>query len=316
MYNSRLSQQVKQHLNGIDEIPIEYRSLFEAISASYDDFDSCQNHVKPSAQQRQLDAPTIAKTPKKKTAQSVAPFQHGVTEQDFKKALQKLDVMKNEFISSVSHELRTPLASIIGFAQTLQLDPDLPVETRNEFLQIIHDEGKRLAKLINDLLDLARIESGRIQLEKRQENLVALLKRALESVAMFADSKRITLTFETDVEELQTQLDPDRFTQMIVTVIGNAVKFTPQGGAVRVTAKTADKKIYISVADNGLGIPEEDLPHLFEKFYRVHRAGLDIRGTGLGLAIAKQLVELHGGNIHVESTENHGSTFTITLPQN
>lgn len=236
-------------------------------------------------------------------------------EKEHVKALQELNAMKNEFVSGVSHELRTPLASIIGFAQTLLLDPELPSETRTEFLQIIHDEGKRLAKLINDLLDIARIESGRIGLEKQEADLIPLLQRAVQSVAMQADAKQIALQTEFGEKELTAVFDPDRITQVIVNLLGNAVKFTPRGGQVRLRASVDGETVTISVSDTGLGIPESDLPHLFEKFYRVHRPGLDIRGTGLGLAIAGQLVEMHGGSIGVQSRVNEGSTFTVRFPR-
>lgn len=237
-------------------------------------------------------------------------------EKEHVKALQKLNAMKNEFVSSVSHELRTPLASIIGFAQTLLIDPDLPLETRSEFLQIVHDEGKRLAKLINDLLDIARIESGRAELEKREGDLIPLLQRAVQSVALQADAKNIHMGLETDAQEIIFEFDPDRLSQVVVNLLGNAVKFTPEGGNVTLRAEEDEQEIRIIVSDTGLGIPADDLPHLFEKFYRVHRPGLDIRGTGLGLAIVHQLVELHGGRIEVESSENEGSTFTIRLFRN
>lgn len=231
------------------------------------------------------------------------------------KALQELNAMKNDFVSGVSHELRTPLASIIGFAQTLMLDPDLPAETRGEFIRIIHDEGKRLAKLINDLLDIARIESGRIDLDKRESDLIPLLQRAVQSVVMQADAKRIAIHTEFPVPELVGVFDPDRIAQVVINLLGNAVKFTDDGGEVTLSVFDSPDTIRISVRDNGLGIPEADIPHLFDKFFRVNRPGLDIRGTGLGLAIARQLVELHGGTASVKSEVGVGSTFTIEFPK-
>ncbi len=243
-------------------------------------------------------------------------------EKEHVRVLEELNVMKNEFVSSVSHELRTPLASIIGFAQTLLLDPDLPSDIRTEFLQIIYDEGRRLAKLINDLLDIARIESGRVELERKETDLIPLLNRALQSVAMQAEGKGVDLKSVSETEELPASVDPDRLTQVVVNLLGNAVKFTPSGGEVKLSVRIVNGKdavgengVEIAVADTGLGIPAEDIPHLFEKFYRVRRPGLDIRGTGLGLAIVKQLVEMHGGTITVESEPNRGSTFTVTIPQ-
>jgi PAS domain S-box-containing protein len=228
--------------------------------------------------------------------------------------LEELNVMKSEFVSSVSHELRTPLASILGFAQTIIIDPELPVETRQEFLQIIVDEGKRLAKLINDLLDLARIENGRVALEATRTDLLPVIRRALQSVRMQADAKSLTIRADLPTESLPATFDVDRILQVMINLLGNAVKFTPSGGSVGVRASVQESDVVIQVDDTGLGIPKSDIPHLFEKFYRVHRPGMEIRGTGLGLAIARHSVELHGGSLTVQSEENKGSTFTIRFP--
>lgn len=236
-------------------------------------------------------------------------------EKEHVKVLEQLNQMKSEFVSSVSHELRTPLASIIGFAQTILVDPELPTEVQQEFLKIILDEGKRLAKLINDLLDLARIESGRAIMEKSETDLVPLIQRAIYAIAMQADGKKQTVRTEIDESSLVANFDGDRVAQVIVNLLGNAVKFTPEGGTISVGARFAGPNLEIRVSDTGLGIPMDDISKLFDKFYRVHRPGLEIRGTGLGLAIARQLVELHGGKISVESEVNKGSTFTILLPR-
>lgn len=229
--------------------------------------------------------------------------------------LEELNLMKSEFVSSVSHELRTPLASIIGFAQTIMIDPDLPAEMRQEFTQIILEEGKRLAKLINDLLDLARIESGRVVLENCEGDVVSLVKRAVQSIAMQADAKAIDVSVVFDDDEIVAVFDHDRMLQVLINLLSNAVKFTPAGGRIGVHARVEGGDIVIDVSDTGLGIPAEDIPKLFEKFFRVHRPGMDIRGTGLGLAIARHAVELQGGTLTVQSEENRGSIFTIRFPQ-
>jgi signal transduction histidine kinase len=229
--------------------------------------------------------------------------------------LEEVNQMKSEFVSSVSHELRTPLASILGFAQTILMDPDLPADMRGEFLQIILEEGRRLAKLINDVLDLARIESGRVILEKTACDLVPIIKRALQAIHMQADAKSLDLRVGLPESSIIASVDADRIQQVIVNLLGNAVKFTPSGGRVELHAGVRDGMVVVDVSDTGLGIPAGDIPRLFEKFFRVHRPGLDIRGTGLGLAIAKHSVELHGGNLTVQSEEHKGSTFTIRFPQ-
>lgn len=236
-------------------------------------------------------------------------------EKEHVRELEALNQMKSEFVSSVSHELRTPLASIIGFAQTILLDSELSATLQREFLQIVLDEGKRLSKLINDLLDLARIESGRAIMEKGTYDLVPIIERAVQSIAMQADAKLITITVDVCKPEIIADFDEDRMSQIIINLLSNAVKFTPDGGVITVTADRNMAAVSISISDTGMGIPAEALPHLFEKFFRVHRPGLDIRGTGLGLAIVKQLVDMHGGVIAVESRVEQGSTFTIRFPQ-
>ncbi|MBS1911900.1 MAG: PAS domain S-box protein [Bacteroidetes bacterium] len=235
-------------------------------------------------------------------------------EKEHVRALQEINAMKNEFVSSVSHELRTPLASIIGFAQTILVDDELPGETQREFLQIIHDEGKRLAKLINELLDVARIESGRTEIDRRPTNIVPLMNRALQSVSIAAQSKNIELIADMPEPEIHASVDADRISQVLINLLDNAIKFTPNNGHVMLHVRSREHEVVISVIDTGMGIPPESMTHLFEKFYRVHRPGVEIRGTGLGLAIARQLVEMHSGTITVESLVGKGSTFTVRLP--
>lgn len=229
--------------------------------------------------------------------------------------LEELNLMKSEFVSSVSHELRTPLASIIGFAQTILIDPELPSGMQQEFLQIILEEGKRLAKLINDLLDLARIENGRVILENVEADVVPLVQKAAQSIILQADAKSIAVSTSFDEDSIVAVFDIDRMMQVMINLLSNAVKFTPDGGKVEVRARVEGGDVVIDVADTGLGIPADDIPRLFEKFFRVHRPGLDIRGTGLGLAIARHAVELQRGTLTVQSEENNGSIFTIRFPQ-
>jgi PAS domain S-box-containing protein len=229
--------------------------------------------------------------------------------------LEELNQMKSDFVSSVSHELRTPLSSIIGFAQTLLIDRSIAEEMQVEFLNIVLDEGRRLSKLINDMLDLARIESGRAIVEKGEVDLVPILRRAVDSIGVQAQAKSIALNLTLASDAMVASFDADRIAQIVVNLISNAVKFTPNGGRVDVSAAICDRNVEIKVADSGMGIPADDIPKLFNKFYRVHRPGLEIRGTGLGLAIVKQLVALHDGTITVESELDAGSTFTVCFPK-
>ncbi len=232
-------------------------------------------------------------------------------------ALHKLNEMKNEFVSQVSHELRTPLASIIGFAQTLLRSPNLAPEKAQQFLTIILDDGRRLERLVEDLLDISRIESGKTTLITEPTDIQRLLEYAASIIATEADSKRITLQRHfAHTPTIKPSLDHDRMTQVFVNLLANAVKFTPPDGIITISTQNNAGTLCISIADTGVGIPPEDVPRLFEKFYRAKQrdeSGKEIRGTGLGLAIAKQITELHGGTIHAESTLGKGSVFTVIL---
>lgn len=240
-------------------------------------------------------------------------------ERQYADTLQKLNEMKNEFVSQVSHELRTPLASIIGFAQTLLRSPSIPAEKKEQFLTIILDDGRRLERLVEDLLDISRIESGKTTLLKQALNITKILDYALHIIAPEAQSKGIVLEHEYESSARILPLDQDRMTQVFVNLLSNAVKFTPNNGSVQVITKlnTEQTVLQVLVQDSGVGIPPQDIPRLFEKFFRAKQRdteGKEIRGTGLGLAIARNIVELHGGTIHVDSSLGVGSTFTIKLP--
>jgi PAS domain S-box-containing protein len=241
-------------------------------------------------------------------------------ERQYADTLQKLNELKNEFVSQVSHELRTPLASIIGFAQTLLRSPTIQPEKAQQFLTIILDDGRRLERLVEDLLDISRIESGKTNLLKQTLDVNGVLDYAQHIIASEAASKHITLEHDYESDARMLDFDHDRMTQVFVNLLANAVKFTPQNGHVHVSTRLAgseETELLVAVRDTGVGIPAADLPRLFEKFFRAKQRdtdGKEIRGTGLGLAIAKQIIELHGGRMTVESTFGEGSTFTVALP--
>ncbi|NPV60306.1 MAG: hypothetical protein HPY75_11705 [Actinobacteria bacterium] len=225
--------------------------------------------------------------------------------------IRRLEKAKSEFVSMVSHELRTPLTSIRGFSEILE-DKDLEPEKKQEFYRIILSESERLSRLINNLLNLSRIEAG-IELNREMTDLVELVEEDME---LFQS--------QTDIHELKyvgtRQLPPvycdqDRMHQVVKNLLSNAVKYSPQGGVIEVETGVEGKYVTLSVTDHGIGIPQEDLPHIFERFRRAENQGLSgITGTGLGLAIVKHLVELHGGKVTVRSELGKGSTFTVYVP--
>lgn len=225
--------------------------------------------------------------------------------------LEELDRIKSEFVSNISHEFRTPLASIIGFSETIVSDPDLPEEMKFEFNNVILNEGKRLAKLINDVLDLTKIEDGKIALNKSSTDIVETVKKAVEINREEAEKKRLTLDFQYPKEEITVNLDSEKIVRSLDALINNAIKFTDEDGRVKVIVNNLFKEVEIMISDTGIGIPEKDLPYIFQKFYRVSRPGTEIPGTGIGLVFVKQMVDMHKGLISVQSELGNGTTFII-----
>lgn len=224
----------------------------------------------------------------------------------------EVDRMKSEFVATVSHELRTPLASLLGFSE-LMLTRKLPEEKNKQFLEVIHKESKRLNTLINDFLDLQRIESGRVSYTLEQLHVASVVR---EVATLFSNDPQHPLRLGLP-ESLPPVLgDHDRIKQVLQNLLSNAVKFSPKGGEIAVAASaTGDGMVEISVQDHGLGIPPEAMPKLFGKFYRVDSTDRrEIGGTGLGLALCKEIVTAHHGRIRAESRMGAGSTFRFTLP--
>jgi two-component system phosphate regulon sensor histidine kinase PhoR len=255
--------------------------------------------------------------------------------------LKRLEDVRIEFVLNVSHELRTPLTAIRGYAETL-LESDLggSKETRR-FLEIIHRHAERLGRLLSDLLDLSNIELERAPLQIRPVSLADATRQAVASLAPQAERKQIQLEASLAEDLPPVLADRDRLVQILVNLIDNAVKYTPEGGQVAVRAArlagargqgpgasasepegpsgakppAPGPRVEVLVADTGIGIPEKDLPRITERFYRVDKArSRELGGTGLGLAIVKHLVQAHDGDLRIESTLGRGTTVRVTLP--
>lgn len=229
--------------------------------------------------------------------------------------LKELDLMKSEFLNTVSHELRTPLTSIKAFAEILLDNVGEDVETQTEFLEIINKESDRLTRLINNLLDLSRIEAGRMKWDSEQLDLHEIAESALNALRGSAEKKGLIV--EADLEEdLPTVGDKDKLIQVVTNLLGNAIKFTSEGGKIVVRAHRKDLlTARIEVADSGVGIAPEFHESIFEKFSQVDSSETrDIKGSGLGLPIARSISEHHGGKLFVESEAGVGSTFIVELP--
>jgi signal transduction histidine kinase len=231
-------------------------------------------------------------------------------------ALFEANKIKGQFLAMVSHELRTPLTSIIGFAELLREAATAQGGRALRYAENIVSSGRMLLGLINDLLDLAKIEAGKLDLHIAATDMGELLRNLVDFVRPLADKKSLQLVAEIPAEPLLITSDPGRIQQILYNLLSNAVKFTPMGGLVEVKLTgLPDDLVAVSVRDTGIGIPAEKLPHVFERFRQLDDSMTrEHSGTGLGLAISKELVTLLRGAISVTSEVGKGSTFCVTLP--
>src|SRR2546425_5694356 len=222
---------------------------------------------------------------------------------------------KSEFLANMSHELRTPLNAIIGFSEVLseRMFGELN-EKQEEYLKDIYASGTHLLSLINDILDLSKIEAGRMELELTDFHLPTALDNALMLVRERAGRRSITLQTSVDERLGQIQADERKIRQVILNLLSNAIKFTPEGGRIDVGAVLKDGSVEISVSDTGIGIAPDDQEAVFEEFRQVGTADKKAEGTGLGLTLCRKFIELHGGRIWVKSQVGASSAFTFTIP--
>jgi len=223
---------------------------------------------------------------------------------------------KSEFLANMSHELRTPLNAIIGFSEVLleRMFGELN-EKQDDYLKDIHSSGRHLLTLINDILDLSKIEAGRMELEPSTFDLASALSNAMTLVRERAQRHGITLEQQVDPQLGEVTADERKFKQILVNLLSNAVKFTPDGGRIDVNARREEDNVVIAVHDTGIGIAAQDQAAVFEEFRQVGRDYTNKQeGTGLGLTLTKKFVELHGGRIWLDSEPGKGSTFTFTIP--
>jgi len=227
--------------------------------------------------------------------------------------LHEVDELKSRFFTNISHEFRTPLTLILGPAKDI-LDSTNEAKTKQNISMIKRNAG-RLLGLVNQLLDISKLESGNMKLETIALNIIPLLKALVLSFTSYAERKRITLKFNTSDDEIIVYADKDKFQKIITNKLSNAFKFTPEEGLIEVNVSQSDKYVNIKVSDTGIGIPADRIERIFDRFYQVDGSHTrEQEGTGVGLSLAKELVELHKGKIEVESEPGKGSVFTISLP--
>ena len=229
--------------------------------------------------------------------------------------LKKSEQTRREFVANVSHELRTPITSIRSYAETLDEDPRMDPDTRHRFLDVIVNESDRMTKIVQDLLTLSRFDAGSIEFTFEKFSFEKSVRDVYAATRLDAQNHRheFTLEFLTPVPEIRG--DSARIEQVLINMVSNAIKYTKDGGKIRMTAGAREDTVWCTVRDNGIGIPKEDVNKVFDRFYRVDKArSRESGGTGLGLSIAKEIAARHGGSISVQSAPGRGTAITVTLP--
>jgi two-component system phosphate regulon sensor histidine kinase PhoR len=227
--------------------------------------------------------------------------------------VRRLEKVRQDFVANISHELRTPIASLKALVETLQDGAIADKSVAEDFLYRMQVETDKLAQMVSELGELSRIESGDFSIKVEPLDIAVVAARVAERLRAQAERAMLSLNLDVAIGLPHIMGDENRIEQVLVNLVHNAIKFTPQGGRVTISLGVENDAVSISVSDTGIGIPADDLPRIFERFYKVDRARSG-GGTGLGLAIAKHIVQAHGGDIRVASEEGKGSTFTFSLP--
>lgn len=231
----------------------------------------------------------------------------------------RLDKLRKDFIANVSHELRTPISMLQGYSEAIVDDIAESKEDKNELAQIIYEESLRMGRLVNELLDLARMEAGHIQLNREKTEVGIYVERIMKKFSGLANDNQIEMILSKNITVSHATFDPDRIEQVFTNLIDNAIRHTNELGIVKVSIGNSEDELYVAIEDSGSGIPEEDLAFVFERFYKADKSrtrNKEKKGTGLGLSIAKNIIEAHHGKISVKSKPNKGTTFSFKIPQN
>ena len=233
----------------------------------------------------------------------------------YKDVLADLNRLRNDFVSNLSHEFRTPLASIIGFAETLLSDKDMPEEMRTEFNEIILQEGKRLAKLINDILELSRYEQGKIELNKNNFDISELVKTVVEDLTPTIENKGLILTCSLPSEQVNLSADKEKIRLVLYGILNNSIKYTQPKGRITCMVKNFSEEIEVIISDTGAGISEKEFPYIFHKFYHSSKGSKAFAENDIDLVFMKQIIDLHRGIIRIQSEPGKGTSVLIKLPK-
>jgi signal transduction histidine kinase len=226
------------------------------------------------------------------------------------------DRARRQLLADVSHELMTPLTAIRGYAETLALPQFLPGSNEGQrAVKVIQEEGERIERLVGDLLDLARFEAGGMSLAQEYVDVDEIFERVSERHAKTAHDKNVAILIEPHDEDIRLVGDSHRLEQAMQNLAANALRHTPPGGSVRLGASRTDGRVRLTVTDDGIGIPQEHLPHVFDRFYKADQSRLHAGGSGLGLSIVKAIVERHGGTVSVRSRQGVETVFEVILPE-
>jgi len=229
--------------------------------------------------------------------------------------LKKAEKLRREFVANVSHELRTPLTNIRSYAETISEDKDIPADTEEEFLRVIINESDRMTKIVQDLLELSRLDSGASVLSVEEFSIEEAVRDVYAAIALDARKRGHVLNLELEWKLPMIKGDRAKIEQVLMNIIANALKYTPDGGTIAIFSGTTGNDVWVKIEDTGVGIPADDLQRVFDRFYRVDKARTrESGGTGLGLSIAKEIIMKHGGDITIESAPGVGTTVTVKLP--
>lgn len=305
MYGLNQKDLVGRHLSQFDAL----KDVADAITTALEAKETCslQSHIGPGDNSVIIHAsPLISDAGTQWGAVAVI---QDITE------LEKVERLRQQVVANVSHELRTPLTIIKGYAEALEDGVIESPEEQRSYLAAIREESDRLNRLVTELLDLSRIQTGQMQLNLRELSMREVATEAVAKLSARAQEKKIEIINAISADLPPVKADTDRVLQVLVNLLANAIQFTPPGGKVQLAAAVEEGFMHVSVSDTGIGIPAEHLSRIWERFHKVDEArSRNDSGTGLGLAIVKSIVEAHGGQVKVESEEGVGSTFTFTLP--